>query len=117
MMRDLLEFEADRRAISIMMNSFGTALNDPFRRDERSSLFASFGHLYPEGIEKFSTVSLQRTLPASVPSPLCVVALVCQVGDMSQLGAVLEDYKDYSRLWQRAQNEGKHHCVMPKLLE
>lgn len=83
-MKDLLEFEADRRAISIMINSFATPLNDPLRRQERASMFASFGTLYPSAIEKFS-----------------------QVGDMSQLGAVLEDYKPFHLLWQRAHNEGK----------
>lgn len=83
-MKTLLEFEADRRAISIMVNSFSTPLNDPSKREERAKLFASFGTLYPNAIDKFA-----------------------QVGDMTQLGAVLEDYRIYSQLWQRAHNEGK----------
>eukprot|EP00474_Spongospora_subterranea_P000741 CRZ01199.1 hypothetical protein [Spongospora subterranea] len=83
-MKPLLEFEVDRRAICIMINSFSTPLNDPVRRAERTKLFATFGTLYPSGIDKFA-----------------------QVGDMSQLGGVLEDYKLFSQLWQKAHNEGK----------
>jgi vacuolar-type H+-ATPase subunit C/Vma6 len=48
-MKELLEFEADRRAISITINSFGTSLNDPHNREsERKALFCNFGTLYPE---------------------------------------------------------------------
>lgn len=75
-MKELLDFEADRRAISIMINSFNTQLNDPFKRDsERHDLFCSFGTLYPEAIELFSKVS-----------------------DISQLGVVLSNYAEIYRL-------------------
>lgn len=83
-MGELLSFEADRRAISIMINSFDTPLNDPFRRSERRELFCSFGSLYPEGIDKFD-----------------------EVNDMIQLGAVLSKYGDIDRLWRRAEQDGK----------
>lgn len=83
-MKELLEFEADRRAISITVNSFGTQLNDQFSRDsERRALYCNFGKLYPEGIERFS-----------------------KVGDMAQLAAALEPYDTYRRLWQRSQSDG-----------
>lgn len=83
-MKELLEFEADRRAINIMMNSFGTQLNDQFSRDsERRALFCNFGKLYPEGIESFS-----------------------KVGDMAQLAAALEPFDTFRRLLQRANNDG-----------
>jgi len=49
-MSELLEFEADRRAINITINSFGTELS----RDDREKLFPGFGLLYPEGTEKLS---------------------------------------------------------------
>jgi V-type H+-transporting ATPase subunit d len=44
-MSDVLEFEADRRAINITLNSFGTELS----KQERKKLYPSFGKLYPEG--------------------------------------------------------------------
>lgn len=44
-MSELLEFEADRRAINITINSFGTELS----KNDRKRLYPSFGRLYPEG--------------------------------------------------------------------
>lgn len=44
-MQDLLAFEADRRVISITVNSFGTSLT----KEERARLFPSIGKLYPAG--------------------------------------------------------------------
>ncbi|KAI9752285.1 MAG: H(+)-transporting V0 sector ATPase subunit d [Lichina confinis] len=44
-MSEVLEFEADRRAINITLNSFGTDLS----KAERRKLYPSFGKLYPEG--------------------------------------------------------------------
>lgn len=44
-MTELLEFEADRRAINITLNSFGTELS----KADRKKLYPSFGQLYPEG--------------------------------------------------------------------
>jgi len=71
-MGELLEFEADRRAISITVNSFKTPLNEPSNRDsERKKLFCSFGTLYPEAtLFSFS-----------------------KVGDETQLAQALEPYK------------------------
>ena len=45
-MSEVLEFEADRRAINITLNSFGTELS----KSERKKLYPSFGRLYPEGM-------------------------------------------------------------------
>jgi len=84
-MKELLEFEADRRAIEITINSFGTQLNDQFSRDsERKALFCNFGKLYPQGIESFS-----------------------KVGEMAQLGEALIPYTTYYKLWQKAETDGK----------
>jgi V-type H+-transporting ATPase subunit d len=44
-MSEVLEFEADRRAINITLNSFGTELS----KNDRKKLYPSFGKLYPEG--------------------------------------------------------------------
>jgi len=46
----LLEFEADRRAINITINSFGTELT----KDDRAKLYPDFGLLYPEGSSRLS---------------------------------------------------------------
>jgi V-type H+-transporting ATPase subunit d len=44
-MDEMLSFEADRRAINITLNSFGTELS----KKDRQKLYPSFGKLYPEG--------------------------------------------------------------------
>ena len=44
-MAEVLEFEADRRAINITLNSFGTELS----KQDRKKLYPDFGRLYPEG--------------------------------------------------------------------
>lgn len=44
-MSEVLEFEADRRAINITLNSFGTDLS----KADRKKLYPEFGKLYPEG--------------------------------------------------------------------
>jgi len=81
MMARLLSFEADKRAISIMMNSFNTPLNELEKKRERQQLFCAFGSLYPEGIKQFEEVT-----------------------DQQQLGDVLAGYKEYEVLWKNAQN-------------
>ncbi|XP_075444597.1 V-type proton ATPase subunit d 2 [Ascaphus truei] len=43
----MLEFEADRRAFIITINSFGTELN----KEEREKLYPTCGKLYPEGLK------------------------------------------------------------------
>jgi len=45
-MKDILQFEADRRAINITINSFGTELT----KDDRQKLYPTFGLLNPEGL-------------------------------------------------------------------
>jgi len=83
MMKELLEFEADRRAISIIINSFRTVLNEPSNRDsERKKLFCNFGKLYPE----------------------CTLFKFSQVSDESALASALEPYKQYSDMLRSAQD-------------
>lgn len=49
-MKELLEFEADRRAIEIVHNSIAvkSSLNEPTNRGARQELFCTFGKLYPD---------------------------------------------------------------------
>ena len=49
----LPQFEADRRAFIITINSFGTALN----RDDRNKLYPSIGMLDPESLAKLARAS------------------------------------------------------------
>eukprot|EP00002_Diphylleia_rotans_P005699 TRINITY_DN1487_c0_g1_i1.p1 TRINITY_DN1487_c0_g1~~TRINITY_DN1487_c0_g1_i1.p1 ORF type:complete len:345 (-),score=73.66 TRINITY_DN1487_c0_g1_i1:186-1220(-) len=49
-MSRILEFEADRRSITITLNSFGTELT----KDDRSKLYPTFGLLYPAGTARLS---------------------------------------------------------------
>lgn len=50
-MKNLLEFEADRRSINISLNSFGSDLST----EERKSILPSFGKLYPVGVEALAS--------------------------------------------------------------
>jgi V-type H+-transporting ATPase subunit d len=85
-MTTLLNFEADRRAITITINSFNSALNEPFKRDdERKSLYCSFGTLYPEAtMFSFSKVS-----------------------NMSQLADALKPYRTFANIYKQSQDGGK----------
>lgn len=44
----LSQFEADRRAFMITINSFDTGLT----QDERAKLYPACGHLYPDGLQE-----------------------------------------------------------------
>mmetsp|Transcript_30525 Transcript_30525/g.76602 ORF Transcript_30525/g.76602 Transcript_30525/m.76602 type:complete len:371 (+) Transcript_30525:122-1234(+) len=50
-MGELLQAEADRRAITITINSFGTT---ELSKDEREKLFPTIGLLHPEGLDKLA---------------------------------------------------------------
>ena len=45
-----LQFEADRRAFIITINSFGTELS----MDDREKLYPSCGRLYPDGLARLA---------------------------------------------------------------
>jgi V-type H+-transporting ATPase subunit d len=77
----LLQFEADRRAINITLNSFGTRLS----REDRAKLLPKIGTLFPEGINR-----LERA------------------DDAQAVAAALEPYTTYRRLLQSAaESSGK----------
>lgn len=46
----MLQFEADRRAFIITINSFGTELS----KEDRAKLFPHCGKLYPEGLAQLA---------------------------------------------------------------
>lgn len=49
-METILEFEADRRAFIITINSFGTELT----MDDREKLYPTCGKLYPDGLVRLA---------------------------------------------------------------
>ncbi|CAN0441468.1 unnamed protein product [Pylaiella littoralis] len=82
-MCELLEARADRGAINITLNSFGGPLNEPsMRSTDRRRLYPAIGALYPEATNSFQ-----------------------EVGEESQLAAVLDLYPVYRGIWAVHQNE------------
>ncbi len=66
-MCELLQARADRNAINITLNSFGTPLNEPAMRDtHRKNLYPSIGLLYPEGTDLLAKVDDDAKLVQSV---------------------------------------------------
>ena len=49
-MQTILQFEADRRAFIITINSFGTELT----MDDREKLYPTCGKLYPDGLVRLA---------------------------------------------------------------
>jgi len=82
-MKELLEFEADRRAINITINSLRTSLNDDINRHSRQDLYCSFGKLYPNGtLKDFPKIKL-----------------------ITELGDQLKPYKVYHEMWKNAESD------------
>ncbi|PIO39856.1 hypothetical protein AB205_0191500 [Aquarana catesbeiana] len=73
----ILEFEADRRAFIITINSFGTELS----KEDRAKLFPHCGKLYPEGL-----------------------AQLARADDYEQVKAVADYYPEYKLLFEGAGN-------------
>jgi V-type H+-transporting ATPase subunit d len=88
-MGGLLKSRADRYAINITLNSFGTPLNETFMREkERKSLYPSIGFLYPAGTE-----------------------LLSQAFDESKLGEALSIFPLYYPIWQRHTVRSAHRVL------
>lgn len=66
-MCELLSARADRNAINITLNSFGTPLNEPSMREtHRRNLYPSIGLLYPEGTDLLAKVDDDAKLVQSL---------------------------------------------------
>jgi len=85
-MKEVLEFAADRRAITIVNSSFThSALNDPVKREkERKDLFCTFGTLYPEATHSSFN----------------------KVGEAGQLQQALQQYPKYKEVFKNASDAG-----------
>lgn len=78
----LLRARADRAAINITLNSFGTPLNDATMREtDRKRLYPSIGELYPAGTE-----------------------LLSKVDDEAKLGQALTSYPHYNAIFEKFLN-------------
>ncbi|OBS76996.1 hypothetical protein A6R68_16552, partial [Neotoma lepida] len=72
-------FEADRRALIITLNSFGTELS----KEDRETLFPTCGKLYPEGLH-----------------------LLAQAEDFEQMKRVADNYGVYKPLFEAVGGSG-----------
>ncbi|CAM9480614.1 unnamed protein product, partial [Ectocarpus fasciculatus] len=65
----LLRARADRAAINITLNSFGTPLNEPTMREtDRKKLYPAIGELYPAGTDLLSKVDDEAKLTLALSS-------------------------------------------------
>lgn len=62
LMGEILQFEADRRATNITLNSFATELT----KDERQKLYPTIGALFPEGITKLARADDSQSVASAI---------------------------------------------------
>uniref|UniRef100_T1IQ51 V-type proton ATPase subunit n=1 Tax=Strigamia maritima TaxID=126957 RepID=T1IQ51_STRMM len=89
-MCEILAFEADRRAIIITINSFGTELS----KDDRAKLYPRCGRLYPDGL-----------------------AALARADDYEQVRAVAEYYAEYRALFEGAGTNPGEKTLEDKFFE
>ncbi|KAF5269235.1 hypothetical protein FQR65_LT02536 [Abscondita terminalis] len=89
-MCEILAFEADRRAIIITINSFGTELS----KDDRAKLYPRCGKLNPDGL-----------------------GALARAEDYDQVKAVAEYYAEYSKLFEGAGNNPGDKTLEDKFFE
>jgi len=75
-MAEILEFEADRRAINVTLNSFGTELH----RDDRKALYPEIGILFPEGTDKLEKADDPEQVRAALETYMVYAQIMSQVG-------------------------------------
>lgn len=105
-MRELLEFEADRRAIEIVWNSIKNngSLNASVNRLARQDMFCSFGGLYPE-----------CTGPKSTENDLRSNLNFSKVSDENGLANALEMYPQYRDAIRRAMDKSMNTTLTDEL--
>ncbi|KAM7441241.1 hypothetical protein ABFA07_009648 [Porites harrisoni] len=86
----ILQFEADRRAFIITINSFGTELG----KDDRNKLYPKCGKLYPEGLTRLA-----------------------KADDYEQVRAVADYYSDYKSLFEGAGTNPGEKTLEDKFFE
>lgn len=89
-MCEILAFEADRRALIITINSFGTELS----KDDRVKLYPTCGRLNPDGL-----------------------AALARADDYEQVRAIAEYYAEYRELFEGAGNNPGEKTLEDKFFE
>jgi len=89
-MCEILAFEADRRAIIITINSFGTELS----KDDRAKLYPRCGRMFPDGL-----------------------AALARADDYEQVKLVAEYYAEYAALFEGAGNNPGDKTLEDKFFE
>jgi V-type H+-transporting ATPase subunit d len=87
---EILAFEADRRAIIITINSFGTELS----KDDRQKLYPRCGKMFPDGL-----------------------AALARADDYEQVKAVAEYYAEYAALFDGSGNNPGDKTLEDKFFE
>jgi len=65
-MGNILKVEADFRVLLVTFNSLGTDLSGDSKRQERNSLFPTFGYLYPDGYKELRQCFNDTTVRAAL---------------------------------------------------
>ncbi|KAH3758942.1 vacuolar ATPase subunit DVA41 [Pelomyxa schiedti] len=76
LMSELLNFEADRRSITITLNSFGTELG----KDDRATMYPSLGLLHPAGVIKLARADDAEQVREAVSHILSYRKLFLDIG-------------------------------------
>jgi V-type H+-transporting ATPase subunit d len=110
----LLRARADRAAINITLNSFGTPLNDPtLRETQRRRLYPSIGEMYPAGTELLAKVDDDAKLAEALSSFSEYSAIFEKFASMSPDEFSVDDefYKKEVRLYELAFESQMHFGV------
>lgn len=76
-METILQFEADRRAFIITINSFGTELT----MDDREKLYPTCGKLHPDGLIRLARCEdYDQVKEVADCYPVCVMTLLLCIG-------------------------------------
>lgn len=86
----ILEFEADRRAFNITINSFGTELT----KHDRQKLYPNIGKLYPEGL-----------------------AMLADCTEFDEVQRVAEFYPDYKKMFEGIGEDASSRTLEDKFFE
>eukprot|EP01092_Planopodium_desertum_P005700 TRINITY_DN23750_c0_g2_i1.p1 TRINITY_DN23750_c0_g2~~TRINITY_DN23750_c0_g2_i1.p1 ORF type:complete len:376 (-),score=95.80 TRINITY_DN23750_c0_g2_i1:43-1119(-) len=106
-MDDLLKFEADRRAITITINSFGTDLP----KDDRARLYPNFGYLFPEGTAKLAKADDADQVRVAVSYLKRYADLFNKTGPGSEITLDTAFYQEEVRLNKLAFEQQFHYGV------
>jgi len=110
----LLRARADRAAINITLNSFGTPLNDAVLREtQRKRLYPSIGDMYPAGTEMLSKVDDDAKLTEALKSFAEYHSIFDKFSSMSPEEFSIDDefYRKEVRLYELAFESQMHFGV------